>query len=117
MKYEGVQFRFVSSEDGPSICTGTVVMRDKEMVLEVPCAEDLPYIVAGRKRRGFFVGEHKGQAGDVPVAAKWIRLDDFCIGTWVERASSIYSHFTRRTSAGCRTSIEFISASEIGFEY
>ena len=85
MKYDDVQFHFLSSEDHPWVCSGTVIVRDREMALEIPWDNDAPYTVVGKESRGFFLGKHEGQPGDVPVSAKWIRLDDSYIGTWLEQ--------------------------------
>jgi hypothetical protein len=85
MRYENIEFQFLSAAEPASYPRGTVVVRDAEMVLEVECpGDERPYTIHGKVHRGFFCGQHKGHPDDVPVAAKWIRLDDMFIGTWVE---------------------------------
>jgi hypothetical protein len=55
------------------------------MVLEVECpGKERPYTIRGKAVRHYFQGRHEGLPDDVPVQAKWIRLDDIFIGTWVE---------------------------------
>jgi hypothetical protein len=61
-----------------------VIVRDGEMVLEVECPGERCYSIRGRLIRDFFVGRHEDRLGDTPVDAKWIRLDDTYIGTWIE---------------------------------
>lgn len=85
MRYENIQFQFLSAAERPSFPRGTVVIRGAEMVLEVECPdEERPYTIHGKPQRDFFCGQHTGLPGDVPVFAKWTRLDDTFIGTWVE---------------------------------
>jgi hypothetical protein len=83
--YANVHFQFVSEEDEPVSSIGTVIIRDDEMVLEVPLPGDLPYVIVGKLRNGYYEGVHVGQPGDVPVAAKWVRLAHVWIGTWLEQ--------------------------------
>ena len=103
MRYENVQFQFLSFEDDDCISLGSVVVRGKEMVLDVLCEGNSPYVVVGKKSRGFFLGEHKGQPGDVPVRAKWIQLDDRYIGTWVEQRIEYLFTFSLPRALGERT--------------
>ena len=50
-KYDAVQFEFLSAGDEPSSELGTVVVRPGEMVLEVDCPGDQPYVVVGKHFR------------------------------------------------------------------
>lgn len=79
-----VRFEFLSACDKPRILRGTVVLRDNEMVLDVELPGDRPYCIKGKERGGYFEGVHDGLADDVPVHAKWTRLDKAWIGKWVE---------------------------------
>jgi hypothetical protein len=54
------------------------------MLLEVELPGDKLYVSRGQARESFFEGVHEGLPGDVPVLAKWTRLDDIWIGTWLE---------------------------------
>jgi hypothetical protein len=83
-RWPKVQFEFVSLAGDVDASSGTVLVRDGEMVLEVECPGDRPYVIRGKAIDGLYRGIHQGQPGDVPVAAKWIRLDDIYIGTWRE---------------------------------
>ena|ERR1022692_1602355 len=85
-RHPDVIFEFVS-DDGTSITArGEVIVRDTEMVLQVEShhPDDLPYLVRGQNRDGFYAGSHEGTEGDVPVNATWTRLGDLCEGSWVE---------------------------------
>lgn len=55
------------------------------MVLEVECPGERPYTIPGKSVRNFFHGHHKGMPDDERVEAKWIRLDEIYIGTWLEQ--------------------------------
>jgi hypothetical protein len=83
-RYPTVSFEFVSADDASSIQRGVVIVRDMEMVLEIECPGDRPYLIRGKACEGFYEGVHEGLAGDIPVHAKWTRLDDLWIGTWLE---------------------------------
>ncbi len=83
-RWPNVQFEFVSLAGDADAHGGTVLVRDGEMVLEVECPDDRPFVICGKAVEGFFRGVHQGQPGDVAVVAKWIRLDDIYIGTWRE---------------------------------
>ncbi len=83
-RWPNIQFEFVSLAGDADTNGGTVLMGDGEMVLEVECPGDRPYIIRGKADEGFYRGIHQGQPDDAAVAAKWIRLDDIYIGTWRE---------------------------------
>lgn len=83
-RYRDVHFEFLSARHEPLIHRGTVITRDKEMVLELECVSNTPYLIRGKDRGTFFEGEHEGHPQDDPVHAKWTRLDDMWVGTWIE---------------------------------
>jgi hypothetical protein len=83
-RYDAVDFEFVCADDTSSIQRGVVIVRDTEMVLEVECPGDRPYLIRGKAHDGYYAGVHEGLPEDVPVSAKWTRLDDIWIGTWLE---------------------------------
>ncbi len=83
-RYDNVLFEFLSAGHEADESRGTVIVREHEMVLEVECADDRPYLIVGRTAPGFWAGRHEGLSEDVSVAAKWTRFDDVFIGTWVE---------------------------------
>jgi len=82
--YKGVSFDFLSALAKPRILFGTIIIRTNEMVLEIELPGDRPYFIKGIKKAGFFEGIHQGQPDDIPVQAKWTKLDNAWIGTWVE---------------------------------
>jgi hypothetical protein len=92
-RYTDVQFEFLSALEGLELERGVVIVRDGEMVLEVECPGDRRYSIRGTLRRDFFVGRHEDQLGDTPVDAKWIRLDDIYIGTWIEGGNDYMFRF------------------------
>jgi hypothetical protein len=59
-KYSNVQFEFLSAADEASTQRGTVVERDGEMVLEVECPDDRPYVIVGKSERCFFTDSIRG---------------------------------------------------------
>ena len=79
-RHEKVLFEFLSEGDDPISAAGTVIVREGEMYLEVDCPRDRPYSIRGRACHGFWHGHHKGLHDDVPVEAKWAKLDDIFIG-------------------------------------
>jgi hypothetical protein len=85
MRYENVDFDFLSAAGPPETLRGTVVVRDAEMVLEVECPDEpRPYTIPAKATHNVFHGRHVGLPDDVPVEAKWTQLDDIFIGTWIE---------------------------------
>jgi hypothetical protein len=85
-RHSGVQFEFFSAH-GLESQRGAVIIREGEMVLEVECPDDRPYSIRGTVNREYFVGKHQDRPDDVPVEAKWIRLDDIYVGTWIEEGT------------------------------
>ena len=83
-RYTDVQFEIVSLAGDSYAYRGTVIVRDGEMLLEVECPDERPYVIRGKASCDFFQGRHEGLLGDPSVQAKWIRLDDIYIGTWLE---------------------------------
>ena len=83
-RWTDVQFEFVSLAGDTYAYSGTVIARDEEMVLELECPGERPYLICGQAIGEFFRGAHQGLPDDVPVTAKWIRLDDIYIGMWIE---------------------------------
>ena len=91
--YKNVQFKFLSEEEEPFSLRGMVLIREKEMVLEVEHPDDRPYTIVGKERGGFFKGVHEGLPGDTPVSAKWTRLESIWIGTWLEEEITYWFSF------------------------
>lgn len=83
-RYDNVLFDFLSAGDEPSALRGTVIVREQEMFLEVEYPDDRPYSIRGKAQQGFWAGVHEGLSDDASVQAKWTRLDDIFIGTWLE---------------------------------
>lgn len=84
-RFDNVLFEFLSAGDEPVDYRGTVIVRALETVLELEVPDcSRPYLIKGKPREGFWAGRHEGLPDDVRVEAKWTRLDDVFIGTWVE---------------------------------
>jgi hypothetical protein len=83
-RYDNVLFEFLSGADKPIASRGMVIIRESEMVLEIECPGDRPYLIKGKQKQDYYSGEHEGSPDDVSVEAKWTRLDDIFIGTWIE---------------------------------
>ena len=83
--YPEVEFLFWSAKEPLDSSSGSVAVRSTEMVLDVPLPGDRPYVIRGVRKEGYYYeGSHQGLPDDVPVLAKWTRLDDIWIGTWLE---------------------------------
>src|SRR4051794_33030206 len=86
-RYKNVSFELLGAGDSEAVhraLRGTVIVRDGEMVLEVELPGDRPYLIKGKECDGFYAGAHDGHKDDVPVYARWTRLDNIWIGMWVE---------------------------------
>ena len=94
-KFNDVEFEFLSlAKDvtvGPS--RGAVILRDREMMLEIEYHGERPYNIRGNATGNFFSGRHEGIPGHIQVNAKWTRLDDIYIGTWVEEGREFVFKF------------------------
>ena len=98
-RYTDVQFEVVSLGGVPWSYRGTVIVRDGEMLLEVEVPDERPYVIRGKASGDFFQGRHEGLPDDPPVQAKWIRLDDIYIGTWLEEGIDYLFKFSLPTEA------------------
>jgi len=94
-RYPDVRFEFLIAADNCKAyeTRGTVIVREGEMVLEVEWPDARPYLIRGKAKLDFFHGRHEGLPDDDRVEAKWIRLDDIYIGTWVEEGKDYLFRF------------------------
>src|SRR5690349_15598303 len=90
-RYEHIQFEFLRAGYADE-ASGTVLLRSQEMILEVDDPGDLPYSIRGKMTGDFFSGRHEGEPAALRVTAKWIRLDDIFVGTWVEDGVDGFLH-------------------------
>lgn len=85
-RFDGVGFEFVHTANGFD-AGGTVILREGEMVLEIPgerAGNDL-YLIQGQLRGHVYFGkESNPPIGHPPVQARWTDLGDFFVGLWVE---------------------------------
>lgn len=61
---------------------GTVLLRDGEMVLDIPGGSG-PYLIVGRVRENAFAGVNTGR-GRANVEAKWANVGGMYVGSWIE---------------------------------
>ena len=82
LRHDNVSFHFIGAKEDSRL-PGTVVLRDGEMVLDIP-GGDGPYLIAGKARKHWFEGmnSHSGRRYDVD--AKWADLGGTYVGKWIE---------------------------------
>jgi hypothetical protein len=81
-KYEGVRFRFAGANQDTEL-TGTVLFRDKEMVIEIPGGYG-PYLIVGKQHGGRFEGVSSVQGISNRTEARWADLGGLYVGQWIE---------------------------------
>src|SRR5438046_9515114 len=82
-RHEDVSFRFLGHKWDNRL-SGTVIVRDGEMVLEVSGSESGPYSIAGKAHSHWFEGKNSVHGMQYAVDAKWADLGGTCVGIWVE---------------------------------
>jgi hypothetical protein len=92
-KYVDVVFEFFHAAYQPEVHYGTVLLRDREMVLEVELPGSTPYHIQGALKGSYFQGREAARPGVSPVFAKWILLDDTYVGLWVEEGQDFMFKF------------------------
>ena len=94
-QYKDVQFEFLNAKNAEFVI-GLVLVREGEMVINIPPEGAPTYLVVGKQRENQFVGASKSLAGlDGPkVYARWSRLGASWVGTWREDAEEFLFKFT-----------------------
>ena len=83
--YDGVSFDFFSQGDDHRSLTGTIIMREDAMVLEIELPGDDPYTVLGKPSGHYYIGHHVGAPDHTKVDAKWAGVGDRAyVGSWIE---------------------------------
>ena len=85
-QYRDVPIQFLSPDDDAIDVTATVLLRQGEMVIDIPSQPSSgPYLVRGKKVVHFFAGvdslAHEDQAH---VVVRWSLLGDLYVGIWIE---------------------------------
>ena|SRR6266851_3121308 len=82
LRQEDVRFHFLGAV-GDSKLTGTVVVRDGEMVLDIPGGNG-PYLIAGKSHGHWHAGTSSVRGKSNRVEAKWADVGGKYVGVWVE---------------------------------
>lgn len=82
-RHDNVAFRFLGNRED-CVLTGTVLVRDREMVLEILAGGDGPYLIVGKSRKHFFEGTNSASGMHNPVNAKWAAVGESYVGIWTE---------------------------------
>lgn len=66
-RYDNVPFEFLSAGDEPTVSGGTAIVREEGMVLEVEWPGDRPYLIEGKRCRGFGPVATRASRGTCPL--------------------------------------------------
>lgn len=83
-RYSGVEF-WIVGDDSVTTERGTVLIREREMVLEVSDGEGGIYLLPGRLNGHYYSAIEQRPQGGEPVRAKWSRLGAHYVGIWREK--------------------------------
>jgi|HubBroStandDraft_6_1064221.scaffolds.fasta_scaffold1064953_2 hypothetical protein len=83
-KYEDVRFHFLGAEEDSELI-GTVLVRDGEMILDIPGA-DRPYLIVGKSHGHRFAGTSSVRGRSNRVEAKWADVGEMYVSVWLEDA-------------------------------
>jgi hypothetical protein len=85
MQYQNIQFQFLDG-DGELIQTGTVLVRDDNMVLDIPAQQGFAAcLITGEQRGHIFIGSNTLRSESSPrILAKWADLGEIFVGIWIE---------------------------------
>src|SRR5260221_6744960 len=75
-------FHFLGTEEDSEL-RGTVLIRDREMVLDIPGGHG-PYLIVGKARSHWFEGENSAIGKQYDVNARWAVVGETFIGIWIE---------------------------------
>lgn len=77
-----VKFHFLGAKEDSDLA-GTVIVRDAEMVLDIPGGNG-PYLIAGVSRNHWFEGKNGAYGRQHEVDAKWADIGGVYVGIWIE---------------------------------
>jgi|AGTN01.1.fsa_nt_gi hypothetical protein len=95
-RHDNVSFWFLGAGEDEDL-RGSVVVRDEEMVLDIPDG-DGPYLIAGKKSGHVFAGSNSIRSVSNNVAARWADIGGRFVGTWVEEGSEYLFAFRLSSS-------------------
>lgn len=90
-RHDNVTFRFAGTEEDTYL-TGTVLFRDGEMVLDI-LGGDGPYLIIGKACKHWFEGTNSSKKGRNEVTAKWAKVGEGYVGTWIEHDNEFLFRF------------------------
>src|SRR5437868_5158709 len=82
IKHEGVRFHFLGAKEDSEL-VGTVLLRDGEMVLDIPSSNG-PYLLHGKSHGHRFEGTTIVPGKSNPVEARWADVGRMYVGIWIE---------------------------------
>jgi hypothetical protein len=97
-RHDNVDFHFLGAEEDSNLI-GTVIIRDREMVLDIPGGYG-PYVLVGKACKHWFEGENIVSSRRYDTAARWADVGGTYIGTWVEHGWDYLFSFRLGTGAG-----------------
>jgi hypothetical protein len=81
-KYDEVLFQFLSMDDRGEL-RGTILIRDNQMVIDIPQNGVSTFVIVGSNQEGFYEG-HNSTKGAPRVHAHWTKFGPIFAGRWVE---------------------------------
>jgi len=91
VKRDGVRFHFINADEDDYL-PGTVLLRDGEMVLDIPggCG---PYLIVGKAIGHRFEGMNNVRGSTTQVTARWADVGGMYVGVWQEGGSEYLFSF------------------------
>lgn len=81
-RHENVLFHFLGADEDSHL-PGTVIVREAEMVLDIPGGYG-PYLIVGKLQKTWFAGANSLHGREYDVDARWANVGDAFVGLWVE---------------------------------
>jgi hypothetical protein len=93
-RYDDVEFDFFYT-DGSGSQTGSVVVRDTSIVIDIPDqAEVKPCLIEGTLAGHVFAGRNSRRSEEpLQVQARWTDLGDRFVGVWIEEGTDMLFSF------------------------
>ncbi len=94
-KYENVEFQFLTLEEASTL-SGTVLLRDREMVLDIQEDGATIYLIRGKSFKHFFEGANSAGSSILKVRARWVGFGREYVGKWIEDGQEYLFSFELR---------------------
>ena len=91
-RFDSVRFHFMSADEDDEL-VGSVLIRDSEMVLDIPRGGATPYLIVGQRTMTYYKGGNTQGSGFNAVQARWASVGDLYIGEWVEEGEDYLFSF------------------------